>query len=319
MNLFNRRRAAAVASVAVIAGGLVVSGFGSPSRAAAIISVDCDRGETIAGALATADAGDTLRVSGTCHESVVVSKPVTLDGQGEATVVGPPASTPLTGPTAFTFFVGASGVTIENFNVQRGGHAIHLSGPATATIQGNTITGSGGAIHLDKQSVAQILGNTITDNAFGVNVQEGSVARIGFAAPTVDPVGNVITHNTGPGITVGQHATAWIVGNTITQNAGTGIRIDRMSQADVASNRIGANQSNGITVLNGSGLNLSGVGTVRPADDGNLAAARNGGFGVACSVGGYVTGSVKGLTGKKGTATFKQACVNAASTAKSKR
>jgi len=37
------------------------------------------------------------------------------------------------------------------------------------------------------------------------------------------------------------------------------------------------------------------------------------------SVGGYVTGTEKGLTGKKGASMFTQACVNATRTAKNMR
>jgi hypothetical protein len=49
--------------------------------------VNCDRGETIAEALARAEPGDTIRVTGTCVEQVSIKTDrITLDGQGAATL-----------------------------------------------------------------------------------------------------------------------------------------------------------------------------------------------------------------------------------------
>src|SRR4029077_353105 len=51
--------------------------------------VNCDRGEEIARALARAEPGDTIRVTGTCVERVSIKTDrITLDGQGAATLDG---------------------------------------------------------------------------------------------------------------------------------------------------------------------------------------------------------------------------------------
>src|SRR4029453_14267288 len=51
--------------------------------------VNCDRGENIAQALARAEPGDTIRVTGTCVERVSIKTDrITLDGQGTATLDG---------------------------------------------------------------------------------------------------------------------------------------------------------------------------------------------------------------------------------------
>jgi hypothetical protein len=61
--------------------------------------VDCDRepAGALQKAIAAADAGDTLLVSGTCHEHVTVpvgADSITLDGRGMATIIGPDPAVP---------------------------------------------------------------------------------------------------------------------------------------------------------------------------------------------------------------------------------
>src|SRR5262245_7810550 len=67
---------------------LIVMGS-SPSWADSVHDVKCDKGQTIDKALKTANPGDTIRLSGTCFERVVVATDrITIDGQGSATLDG---------------------------------------------------------------------------------------------------------------------------------------------------------------------------------------------------------------------------------------
>jgi parallel beta-helix repeat protein len=282
-----------------------------------VVAVDCDAGTSLAQAVADAADGDTIEVSGTCDESVHVARSVnniTITGDGSATITGPDASTPPTGPASFTFFIEGQGITLQNLTITGGAHAIHLSGPASATILDNTITNSAGAIHLDKDSTAQIGGNTITNNlGYGINIQENSYARIGFTAPTRGHLPNTITDNQGPGIIVKQWSGAWISGNDITGNTGHGVEVDRGSHAEIYDNTINNNAGDGIRATNGSGTNLGEEGTTVPSPvTGNHTdpALPNGGVGVRCSTGGYVSGDPGTLTGAQGHSRFEQGCIN---------
>lgn len=280
------------------------------------MTVNCDAGDSLATAVTEAQPGATIEVTGTCEESVLIPRTVNnvvIDGGDQATVLGPDADAPPTGPESFTFFIEGQGITLQGINIVGGAHGVHLSGPASATIVDNTITDSGGAIHLDKDSTGQIAGNTITGNAgYGINIQENSYARIGFTAPTRGHNGNTITDNDGPGIVIKQWSTGWISGNTISGNQGHGVLVDRSSLGEVYDNTIEANTGDGIRVTNGSGLSLNPEGAEAPSQiAGNRSETPNGGTGISCEIGGYVSGDSGSITGQEGQSRFAQGCENA--------
>lgn len=292
-----------------------VTESGSEAAGTTSLEVDCDAGDSLADAVLGASTGDTLTVSGTCTEAIHVPRPIqqlTIDGGGDATIVGPDASAPPTGPEAFTFFVEGQGVTIQGVTIRGGFHAVHLSGPASATIVGNTITESNGAIHLDKGSIAEIADNTITDNlGYGINVQEHSYARIGFTAPTRGLLPNEITDNDGVGIRIDRASTAWISGNTVSGNGAGGILIDRGSTAEATDNTIEANAEDGIAVGLHSSLLLDSVGEeVATETDGNQTApeALNDGVGLSCADGASVSGTLGSLDGRAGDSRLADTC-----------
>lgn len=313
----NTRVTTASATLAAVAALSFTALIPTVAAQPSVVEVDCDAGASLSAVVADAAPSTTIKVSGTCDESVLVPRTVNnivIDGDGTAAVNGPDPSTPATGPASFTFFVEGQGITLQNLTITGGAHAVHLSGPASATILDNTITGSAGAIHLDKDSTGQIGGNTITGNlGYGINIQENSYARIGFTAPTRGHLPNTITGNDGPGIIVQQWSGAWISGNAITGNDGHGVEVDRGSHAEVHDNTFDSNAGDGIHVINGSGLNLGEEGTTVPSEvTGNHTnqTSLNGGVGIHCSTGGYVSGDLGTLTGAQGQTQFEQGCVN---------
>jgi Right handed beta helix region len=285
------------------------------SANAAVHTVDCDAGGKIAPVLATAKAGDTVTVSGICKESVLFTPAmsgITLDGQGKATLQGPPHDVVPTKPSDFTVFVLGRDIRITGFTILGGSHAIHLSGPATVVIDKNVIRQSAGAIHLDKGSIGTIYDNVIEDNrGYGINLIENSYARIGFRIPTLPkPQTNVIRNNDGPGIIVGRWSSAWVVGNQIMNNRGHGVIVDRQSQADVQANEISGNGGDGIRVSHGSGVNFDSEGSDMVIKEPNRSTMANGGAGVRCEVGGYVSGRLGALTGKLAARQTSQGCID---------
>jgi hypothetical protein len=275
------------------------------SANAAVHTVDCDAGGKIAPVLASAKAGDTVAVSGLCKESVLFTPAmsgITLDGQGKATLQGPPHDVVPTKPSDFTVFILGRDIRITGFTIVGGSHAIHLSGPATVVIDKNVIRQSAGAIHLDKGSIGTIFDNIIEDNrGYGINLIENSYARIGFRIPTLPkPQPNVIRNNDGPGIIVGRWSSAWVVGNQITNNKGHGVIVDRQSQADVQANEIGGNGGDGIRVSHGSGVNFDSLGSDMVINEPNRSTTANAGAGVRCEIGGYASGRLGSLSGKAG-------------------
>jgi parallel beta-helix repeat protein len=135
------------------------------------LTVDCAAGNTIGQALQQAVRGDTLQVTGTCREAVVITiDGLTLDGQGTTTVDGG-------GQTAITVN-GARRVVIKNLTVSNGLDGILVQRTAavelqSVTAQNNTRDG----IHLNENSTARLTNCTMQQNGQdGLDVLRNSSA-----------------------------------------------------------------------------------------------------------------------------------------------
>jgi hypothetical protein len=270
--------------------------------------VDCDAGGTIRGALASMKPGETLTVSGTCNESVVIGAEVsriTLDGRGSARIQSP-------APSQNAIAIQGREITIRGFTISGGNNGIIIQRGGTAVVDGNLIRSNARqGVLLGPGSSASIINNTIENNQWGITVDDNSSARIGFQAPTVLGLPNTIRNNTDSGIFVLHNSSARIIGATISNNGGDGIQIERASHADITDNVINGNARNGIAVRGGSGVDLDfgrSLEVIRPnRTDAGLS---NGGFGIDCSLGTYVSGSLGMLTGAKGSMRADSTCVD---------
>lgn len=270
-------------SPAGIAGGPVVP---------RTITVTCP-GQSLQAAVNAAQLGAVINVTGTCSESVTIpdeKQGLTLDGQNVATLTPPTSNNALT--------VRGKGILIQNFTITGGLNGIYVNRGASATINHNNIhnTGANGII-VNQSSFAVIKNNTIQLNpSVGISVSENSTARIGFDFTTDSAASpNTIQNNGGRGISVSLTSHAGIVGNTIANNTGDGIGVFRVSQADIAGNTINnngtvANGGNGINVGQNSGVQLGEDNPSTFFDQPNQTTLNNAGYGINCSLGGYVRG-----------------------------
>ena len=181
-------------------------------------------------------------------------------------------------------------------------------------------------------SFADIAFNTISSNERrGVRVVRGSSARLGGLSDT-EPSGNLIQNNGREGIQVFDStadlrgntisgtgragiditASSGVIGlddggpggaddtpNTISNNGRSGIVMDAVSRFGVTDNIIDANAQDGIRLAENSGLNLRD----------NITNVNNGGFGLACTIGAYASGTIDTLTGTSGAAVFDGTCI----------
>ncbi|MGZ5126300.1 MAG: right-handed parallel beta-helix repeat-containing protein [Burkholderiales bacterium] len=285
--------------------------FSATLANAATLTVDCDSGNTIMGALGNVKQGDTVLVSGTCKEQVSIAPEIvriTLDGQKRTTIQHPGGAA----PSPHALYNRGKEITIKGFTVTGGLDGIHLSGPASAVIDGNLVVKNAGrGIHIDKGSIARILNTTVEHSGLiGIDVTGASYAYIGVFIPRVAALSpNTIRNNGGPGINIERTSGAWIVGNTISNNKESGIVVHRNAQADVIANVINANGGDAIAVSYGSGVNLSS----EPRRDGpnrTSTGQNNSGVGISCIIGGYVEGPLGTLTGAKGAKAFDNGCVD---------
>ena len=178
--------AAAMAFVAASPGGSP-----QPARTGDAASnmrvVTCDRGQHIARALARAEPGDTIRVTGTCVERVSIKTDrITLDGQGAATLDG--GGGPTSEFDGVVTIDGASGVTIQGFTVQNGpGEGILGTHGAAFSVRNTTVQDNGGnGVAVAEGSTAELTDCSMLRNATGIDVFTQSSAVLKGAIRTKD-------------------------------------------------------------------------------------------------------------------------------------
>ena len=122
--------------------------------------------ETIADAISQAHPGDTITISGTCNETVVVDKDgITLDGGGTAVIDGNGAD------VAVIAITGHQNVTIKGVTVQNGstGILVNLGGAArledvtARNNQGDEDSGGGYGIRVHNSASVVLAGTVVAD------------------------------------------------------------------------------------------------------------------------------------------------------------
>jgi hypothetical protein len=298
---------------------LMVGGIGT----AAVVTLDCtathDDGtgnqvpNTITWFLSTwtQPTGPNLQVSGTCNEGPGFSitekfSSMTLDGGDATTIVASGDAITVRGATA---------VTIKNLTIPGGsGAGINIRAGAATTVDHVIITNRTDiGIIVSRAAYAVVINSTIQSCGDGIQVYEGGVARIGYvnsSQATANP--NLIENNVRQGIKVQRLATAAIVGNQILNNGQNGIWALVNSTIEAADNTISGNGWNGIAVSQGAGAMLGGSTGIAWLHAPNQSDAPNAGFGVSCSLGGWVDGVRGSLTGtgRKGAVSFTEGCIN---------
>jgi len=273
--------------------------------------VDCDRAPagSLQKAISMAAQGDTILVSGTCQENVIIplgKDLITLDGADAAAIAGPDATQP-------TLSVRARDITIRALTITGGFDGISVSQGASGFIDGNIIHNTARyGVGVAPLSSAVIVNNRIHDNGqAGIIVGMNSSASIGFVAPS-DTVArpNVITGNGAQGIVVTRNSYARIVGNEISNNRANGVNVREVSDAEISDNIVNGNGANGILVAQGSGVLLG-------ADTGNTIFTRpntttinNVGFGIRCQIAGFADGLLGSLNGDGGPQDYLEGCIN---------
>jgi parallel beta-helix repeat protein len=273
-------------------------------------TLTCGPDKTIGQAIKTLKPGDTLLVSGTCNENVDIGEAVdgiTLDGQGTATINGDLSVNTIT--------VTGRGITIRGFTITGGFQGIAVLDGGSAVIDGNTIQYAAfNGITVFRNSTAQIINNTIQNNpSSGIQVQSSSSARIGFTGPPSARVSapNTIQNNGAPGIQVLRGSSAQIFTNTIQNNASHGISVDRNAQAEIAACNITGNLGDGIRGMRNAGVDLGTDATgATPQFEDDTNTGTNGGYGIRCSIDGFIDGRLGTLTGTLGGKFFSEACTD---------
>ena len=272
--------------------------------------IDCDRAPTgaLQRAITTTDPGDTLVVSGTCHEFVTVpldKHSITLDGRGTAEIIGSDPAQP-------TVMVRGRDVTIRGFTIRGGLVGIAVRDGGSGHIDGNAISNAEVyGISVSVLATAVIVNNTIQSNGqAGIGVAENGNAFIGFVNfSDIDASPNLVSGNGTQGIVVFRNSYARIVGNDISDNRANGVLVREASHALITDNVVNGNGQSGIGVQQGSGVILGAGGEsifARP----NTTTINNGAFGIRCQIAGFTDGRLGSLNGASGTESHVEGCIN---------
>jgi parallel beta-helix repeat protein len=260
-------------------------------------TLTCDGHKTIGESLKGLKPGDTLVVSGSCNENVVIGEEVhgiTLDGRGAASIQGDSRTSTIT--------ILGTGITIHGFTITGGAQGVGIQDGASAVVDGNTIQHAVmNGITVYRNSTALITNNTIQNNlSNGIIMQLSASARIGFTGPPTNRISmpNTIQNNGAQGIQVLAGSSAQIYFATIQNNAGSGVVVDRNSSVQIGFSAITGNVGDGVRAMRNSGIDLErNTGT-------------NGGYGARCTVAGFMGGVLGTLTGTLGGKTSGDGCTD---------
>jgi parallel beta-helix repeat protein len=219
--------------------------------------------QTLQRAIDRLDPGDTLLVSGTCNENVVIGegrRNLTIEARGPATING-------SGNAAVpAVLIRGRGIVIKGFTIIGGRHGVQIIRGGSSTVDGNLIRNAvAHGISVHSNSFAQIVDNTIENNgANGICVCEHAVADIGFRGDfSTQASPNVVRNNGTNGIIVADASYAEIESNSIHGNASAGIVVNNSSSAKIGAqsgiagtfagaNTIESNGNRGILVTRSS-------------------------------------------------------------------
>ena len=222
-------------------------------------TVDCSS-ETIADAMSQAQPGDTIAITGTCNETVMVDKDgITLNGGGTAIIDGGGADAPVIA------VYGQQNVVIRGLTVQKGQQGVLADRGAAVWLEDVTAQNNGSGIAIRGNSSATFAGTIMSNgnNLFdGIEVRQSSI----WAEDVVLQANG----NASSGISLHRGARMIIVNASkveVTGNVGSfGIlcyldsSLSVISARGVATNlRVTDNDGTGIWISNDAQLVLEGV------------------------------------------------------------
>ena len=265
----------ALVMMALFAVVLSLAGYGEGGDAQELSEgrmhrVNCDAGETIAGALSQAQEADTIMISGMCHERVMVNRDgITLDGGGSAVIDGGG------GDSAVILVKGRQNITIKGLTVQDGLIGLHVD--------------AGAAVELDGVTARNNF--PVTD---GGNIRDGSGVAVSGGSTVMFRGGRISGNQGRAGLMITSGSTVVASGLTIENNAVQGIGVYRNSLLELNDSLVrGGHDRYAIQVWSRSAAELSGV-----------TSTGNTGDGLAVSSGSYVDFEDGAITDNGGRGVF---------------
>ena len=223
----------------------VLVDLGRPARAD-LLTVRCNQGETLTAAVAKATPGDTIRLTGHCKETVLITTDdLTLTSTSGATIDGQGAK------QAVLTIDCARRLTLQGVTLQHGLRGVHARRGASVSLTGVTATeNTEQGLRIDDNTTASLTDCTAAHNGgSGIWVGDSSSVRFQGTLSSQDNGGN--------GLSVFNTSSVDFQGTISTQNnGGTGIRVALSSSAffDGATVTTNNNSAAGIAIRDASSI-----------------------------------------------------------------
>jgi len=241
-------RRIAFAAAAVLA---AVWTLPSASAQSNTFTVDCNRGQKIATALAQGDFRRPLvvNVRGTCAEFVSITRDrVTLRGDPAAELVAPTQDTDLV-------IIEARDVTLENLTLTGGSYGVRNNQSFSLMISNCVIQDTRSDGFRGFVGDARLMNTTIR-NAGGAGVYLSRGASAGISQ------NSQIIGNAGAGILADRNSTVVVSGSTISGNGSNGVQLQNSSEGGVSSSVIEGNGADAAKPGAGIAISQSQAGTL---------------------------------------------------------
>ena len=241
---------------------VVLEAFGRPALARTR-TVRCNQGETLTAAIAQAAPGDTLRLTGHCRETVLITTDdLTLTSTSGAIIDGQRAA------QAVLTIDGARRMTLQGVTVQNGLYGVHVRRSASVSLMAVTATGNADqGLRIEENSTASLEDCTVENNTLsGIFVQRTSSAIFRGTIRS--------QNNGGNGFSVANTSHAIFDGATFTtqKNNANGIDIREASSVRFTNNtRVVArqNQLDGFLLLNSAHATVTNGTTIAATENDN--------------------------------------------------
>jgi hypothetical protein len=284
--------------IALVLWGHQQQSLGVARADSTVKKVECDKGQTLTDALKTAKPGDTLQVTGTCHERVTITTDrLTLNGGGSAVLDGGGG-----GPTEFEGAVtidGVQGVSLMGFTIQNSpGQGILGVGGAAFVVKDTTMQNNGlEGIFLNNNASAELTDVEVKNSGrLGIAVFNNSTAVLKGHVSSTGSGSNGSGASNSNGIAVQSGSMLEIRGAVVqaSHNSGGGVDIvdsqaiifgfpESQGSILTADN----NGGDGIFVATGS-LSFFGGAFAGTGSLATISASNNGGSGIAIGLDGTV-------------------------------
>lgn len=256
-----------------------------------VFQINCNQGDSLAATLSMAISGDTIEVTGTCHETVTITTDgITLDAVGNAAIDGG-------GGFASALTIdGVQRIVINGINIRNGLFGVFGKGGASfalnnVIVKDNRVNG----IQLEGNSSMEITDSVVRDNdVLGINIDRASELK-GSGTLTVKDNGVF-------GIILGNNSSAaFSNADVAVKNNILGIQVGINSSFFVADANttvtVRDNLSTGLTIVSGSTLFVFEGAIIARNNQFNHGVSANSNSNIDLDRGGSITTRDNGLDG----------------------